>query len=188
MTCRAPCWAMSRLSDVTEPAGGEIASLHARKRLAFETLQHAERSIRVLSTATWPKLVIFDCDGVLVDSEPISLMLTRAALARYGLGTTEQESLDLFSWPEHRICAKDRGDAAGRIATGNLRSRLGRRRGREIRARTERLPRSARSGFGSRNAGLRGLLQRTPAHPGELAYRRLRRSVRPKCFFPLMTS
>jgi D-ribulokinase len=38
--------AMSRLAGVIEPAGGEIAALHARKRAAFETLQSTERRLR----------------------------------------------------------------------------------------------------------------------------------------------
>jgi HAD superfamily hydrolase (TIGR01509 family) len=88
--------AMSRLGQVTEPAGGEIAALHARKRLAFETLQRAEREIRASAATDWPRLVIFDCDGVLDDSEPISMAVTRATLARHGLETTEAEAQDLF--------------------------------------------------------------------------------------------
>jgi D-ribulokinase len=88
--------AMSRLREVTEPAGGEVAALHARKRLAFETLQRAERTIRADSANAWPKLVIFDCDGVLVDSEPISLALTRAFLGRLGLVLSDDEGRDLF--------------------------------------------------------------------------------------------
>ena len=88
--------AMSRLGQITEPAGGEIAALHARKRLAFETMQRAEREIRAHAAPVWPKLVIFDCDGVLVDSEPISLAISRATLARYGLDLSESESRDLF--------------------------------------------------------------------------------------------
>jgi len=35
-----------------------------------------------------PKLVIFDCDGVLVDSEPLSNIVMRDSLARYGLPLT----------------------------------------------------------------------------------------------------
>ncbi len=88
--------AMSRLGEITEPAGGDIAALHARKRSAFEALQRAERDIRVNAVRAWPQLVIFDCDGVLVDSEPISLALTRALLARHGLDLTETEARDLF--------------------------------------------------------------------------------------------
>jgi FGGY-family pentulose kinase len=38
--------AMSRLKSFHEPAGGEIAALHARRRRAFETLQDAERRVR----------------------------------------------------------------------------------------------------------------------------------------------
>ena len=38
--------AMSRLGAVSEPAGGSIAALHARKRRAFETLQETERRLR----------------------------------------------------------------------------------------------------------------------------------------------
>jgi len=44
----------------------------------------------------WPELVIFDCDGVLVDSETISLGATREALARAGLPLSEDEVLDRF--------------------------------------------------------------------------------------------
>lgn len=88
--------AMSRLGQIVEPAGGAIAALHARKRLAFETLQRAERDIRAASIPRWPLLVIFDCDGVLVDSEPISLAIVREHLARYGFAVSEDEGRDLF--------------------------------------------------------------------------------------------
>ena len=88
--------AMSRLGQVTEPAGGEIAALHARKRLAFETLQTAERAIRAHAAESWPQLVIFDCDGVLVDSEPLSLGLGRDKLAALGVEIGETEARDLF--------------------------------------------------------------------------------------------
>ncbi len=88
--------AMSRLSEITEPANGEIAALHARKRSAFEILQRAEREIRAQSARVWPKLVIFDCDGVLVDSEPIALGLGRRMLAALGFEIGETEARDLF--------------------------------------------------------------------------------------------
>ena len=104
--------AMSRLGEITEPAGGEIAALHARKRLAFETMQRAEREIRAQAAPSWPKLVIFDCDGVLVDSEPISLAITRASLARHGLEIGETEGRDVFLG----ISAK----SARKIAEGRL--------------------------------------------------------------------
>ena len=102
---------MSRLGQITEPAGADVAALHARKRLAFETLQRAERDIRARAQRAWPKLVIFDCDGVLVDSEPISLAVTRTILASHGLELTEAESVDLFlgrSAASMRKVAEDR--------------------------------------------------------------------------------
>jgi D-ribulokinase len=38
--------AMSRLGAVSEPAGGAIAALHAKKRRAFEALEETERRLR----------------------------------------------------------------------------------------------------------------------------------------------
>ncbi len=43
-----------------------------------------------------PDLVIFDCDGVLVDSEPISNGVTVDALAELGLTLTLDEAMDAF--------------------------------------------------------------------------------------------
>ena len=40
-----------------------------------------------------PKLVIFDCDGVLVDSEPISNTVLARTLTDAGLPTTLEDSL-----------------------------------------------------------------------------------------------
>ncbi len=45
---------------------------------------------------SWPEVVIFDCDGVLVDSEPIALARTREALGRAGLALTDGEVRDRF--------------------------------------------------------------------------------------------
>jgi HAD superfamily hydrolase (TIGR01509 family) len=44
----------------------------------------------------WPRVVIFDCDGVLVDSETIALSRTRAALGRLGLTMGDAQVRDLF--------------------------------------------------------------------------------------------
>ena len=41
-------------------------------------------------------LVIFDCDGVLVDSEPVSVRVLVDALARKGLVMEEEERYDSF--------------------------------------------------------------------------------------------
>jgi HAD superfamily hydrolase (TIGR01509 family) len=43
-----------------------------------------------------PQLVIFDCDGVLVDSEPISNAVLAAALTRAGIPTTTEEALSTY--------------------------------------------------------------------------------------------
>lgn len=43
-----------------------------------------------------PGLVIFDCDGVLVDSEPITNDLMAKEMTRYGLPMTQAEAIDLF--------------------------------------------------------------------------------------------
>ncbi|MEM7213231.1 MAG: HAD family hydrolase [Pseudomonadota bacterium] len=42
------------------------------------------------------RLVIFDCDGVLVDSEPITNRLMAEELTRHGLPTTQEESIERF--------------------------------------------------------------------------------------------
>ena len=44
----------------------------------------------------WPEVVIFDCDGVLVDSEVIALGQMRAALDAVGLSLTHGEAVDRF--------------------------------------------------------------------------------------------
>ncbi len=43
-----------------------------------------------------PDLIIFDCDGVLVDSEVLSCRCLSEALARYGISLSVDQALDLF--------------------------------------------------------------------------------------------
>lgn len=97
---------MSRLGAVSEPAGGEIAALHAGKRRAFEALQEGERRARLAMrdvagagaprAALWPQVIIFDCDGVIVDSETIALDRTRDVLRRHGLDLTADNARQRF--------------------------------------------------------------------------------------------
>lgn len=59
-----------------------------------------------------PDLVIFDCDGVLVDSEPLSNQVTVDALAGLGVSITLQEAMDLFmgkSMTQVAAIARERG-------------------------------------------------------------------------------
>jgi D-ribulokinase len=93
--------AMSSMSTLARgaaaPAGGPIAAFHARKRLAYEMLRRTEREIRELNLKSrWPEVVIFDCDGVLVDSEVIALGVTRRRLSEAGLNLTDQETRERF--------------------------------------------------------------------------------------------
>jgi D-ribulokinase len=89
---------MSRITlDAMTPFGGAIAAFHARKRRAFEMLRQTERDIRELNRKShWPELVIFDCDGVLVDSEVIALSVMRRRLEEAGLRLTDQETRERF--------------------------------------------------------------------------------------------
>jgi HAD superfamily hydrolase (TIGR01509 family) len=84
---------MSSLADSARPAGGAVAALHARKRRAFAILERAERDVREATRdARWPEVVIFDCDGVLVDSELIALAVTRRMLGEAGLNLSDDET------------------------------------------------------------------------------------------------
>ena len=60
-------------------------------------LRQTEREIRELAhKSRWPELVIFDCDGVLVDSEVIALGVTRRRLGEAGLRLTDEETRERF--------------------------------------------------------------------------------------------
>jgi HAD superfamily hydrolase (TIGR01509 family) len=45
---------------------------------------------------TKPDLIIFDCDGVLVDSEPLAIRIDALMLAEFGLPLPEEEIVDRF--------------------------------------------------------------------------------------------
>jgi HAD superfamily hydrolase (TIGR01509 family) len=57
------------------------------------------------------ELVIFDCDGVLVDSEPISNRVLAECLTEIGLATTTEESMQIYMgrwWPDILAIAAER--------------------------------------------------------------------------------
>jgi HAD superfamily hydrolase (TIGR01509 family) len=64
--------------------------------MAVGGMLETEGGARARSLSPWPEVVIFDCDGVLVDSEAISLSRLRAALSRLGLELGETQARDLF--------------------------------------------------------------------------------------------
>ncbi len=58
------------------------------------------------------RLVIFDCDGVLVDSEPISVRHDVELFAELGLPMSEAEVIDRFVGRSTEVIARgDRGPA-----------------------------------------------------------------------------
>ena len=87
---------MSSVAEKTEPERGAVAAFHARKRRAYRLLQMAERESRAVMSPRWPQLVIFDCDGVLVDSEVIALTVTRRMLGAAGFSLTNAETRRRF--------------------------------------------------------------------------------------------
>ena len=51
---------------------------------------------RVSARNGHPELVIFDCDGVLVDSEPIAIRIDAIIFAEFGMQMSEEEIIDRF--------------------------------------------------------------------------------------------
>ena len=50
-----------------------------------------------------PELVIFDCDGVLVDSEPLAVRIDQKLLERVGMKLSDQEVIDRFVGRSHSV-------------------------------------------------------------------------------------
>ncbi len=61
-----------------------------------------------------PELVIFDCDGVLVDSEPLALRSLREGLSELGLAMSEREAHDRFVGRSWKSISEDIEDLLGR--------------------------------------------------------------------------
>jgi HAD superfamily hydrolase (TIGR01509 family) len=67
----------------------------------------------------WPEVVIFDCDGVLVDSELIALGQMREALSQAGLPLSHAEAIDRFlGLSLDSIMQKAEADLAGALPAG----------------------------------------------------------------------
>src|SRR5579863_1840574 len=73
-----------------------LASVFARSLDARRWRPSTRARKREAGAMSWPEVVIFDCDGVLVDSEVIALAETRQALGEAGLPLTDEEVLDRF--------------------------------------------------------------------------------------------
>ena len=70
--------------------------------------------------AVWPKVIIFDCDGVIVDSETIALERTRAVLRRYGLELSAEEARERFLGVSAQAIRAHGGARSRREAAGEF--------------------------------------------------------------------
>ncbi|MFH2133223.1 MAG: HAD family hydrolase [bacterium] len=61
------------------------------------------------------ELLIFDCDGVLVDSEPIANRILAEELTRIGLPTTLEESIQRYMGKSDTDCLQMIADQLGRV-------------------------------------------------------------------------
>jgi HAD superfamily hydrolase (TIGR01509 family) len=75
----------------------------------------------------WPEVVIFDCDGVLVDSEVIALAETRQALGEAGLPLSDEEVFDRFLGLSAEAVARDAEQDLGAALPASFSADLTRR-------------------------------------------------------------
>ncbi|OAF10308.1 HAD family hydrolase [Bradyrhizobium neotropicale] len=74
-----------------------------------------------------PDLIIFDCDGVLVDSELLSCRCLSDVLAEFGIALSEEQALELFLGRSTKAVAQHYGDLGQIIPEGfwpRLKSRV----------------------------------------------------------------
>ena len=75
-----------------------------------------------------PALVIFDCDGVLVDSEPISIAVLLDMVAKHGTSLSEEDAYDRFLGRSmttiSKVLHEDYGFAASEADLDEMRSNL----------------------------------------------------------------
>ncbi len=69
------------------------------------------------------QLVIFDCDGVLVDSEPIAVKIDQAILAAVGLSMSQAEIIDRFMGRSASVMFEYIEEQQGRPIPAELRDR-----------------------------------------------------------------
>ena len=180
--------AMSSMSAIAPgaaaPAGGAIAAFHARKRRACEMLRRTEREIRELDRKSrWPELVIFDCDGVLVDSEVIALGVMRRRLSEAGVRLTDQETRERFLGRRLDSSLHGVETELGGPLPENFRDEFSREILFGVWARTERGRRRAAGGRGLARARMRRLFERAREIAPLASRGRLRDHVRPQHFF-----
>ena len=70
------------------------------------------------------RAVIFDCDGTLVDSEPLSALVFAEALAAEGLSITPAEALAAFRGRRMALCIDHAAGLLGRPLPVDVSSRL----------------------------------------------------------------
>ena len=58
-----------------------------------------------MSGAALPVAVVFDCDGTIIDTEPISREVLRTVLPRYGYEPTDEDFAAIVGHPSHRTYA-----------------------------------------------------------------------------------
>ena len=175
---------MSALAERARPAGGAVAGFHARKRRAFDILSRAERESRAdHGKPRWPEVVIFDCDGVLVDSEVIALAVTRRMLGEAGLRLSDEETRERFlGMRQDSVLQAGRGRTRGAAAEG-LPRRSRARDPLDLRARTQGRRGRAPGGPRLEVPRLRRLVERAGAVALRAARDRLRDFVRAEHFF-----
>ena len=64
------------------------------------------QTLGVTNSMSLPSLILFDCDGVLVDSERLSHSVLREMIAEYGVNLTLEQTLDHFMSPPSRRVLK----------------------------------------------------------------------------------
>ena len=79
-------------------SGGVVLALPNNSAVSGPRTEGEERESKtgMANVVAWPEVVIFDCDGVLVDSELIALGQTRRALGEAGLHLSDAQTLERF--------------------------------------------------------------------------------------------